>query len=126
MARPVHFEIHATDPERAITFYTTVFDWMFERSGTEPYWLITTGEGSALDGGLALREGPMPDHEASVNAFPLTMEVANLDLVTREVEQAGGVVVVEKRAITDVGWITYCRDPEGNLFGMLQPDPTAE
>lgn len=126
MARPVHFEIHATDPERAITFYTTVFEWSFERSGTDPYWLITTGEKSGIDGGLAQREGPMPDPDASVNAFPLTMEVSDLDLLTREVEQAGGNVVIAKRPIPEVGWITYCRDPEGNLFGMLQPDPSAE
>ena len=25
MARPVHFEIHADDPQRAIAFYTDVF-----------------------------------------------------------------------------------------------------
>ncbi|CAM3105340.1 VOC family protein [Saccharomonospora xinjiangensis] len=126
MPRPVHFEIHATDPERAITFYTAVFEWSFERSGTEPYWLITTGEGPGINGGLAKREGPMPDSDASVNAFPLTMEVDDLDLLTREVELAGGRVVVAKRPIPEVGWITYCRDPEGNLFGMLQPDPSAE
>ncbi|EHR62274.1 VOC family protein [Saccharomonospora cyanea] len=125
MPRPVHFEIHATDPERAITFYTAVFEWSFERSGPGPYWLITTGEGPGIDGGLAQREGPIPDPDASVNAFPLTMEVPDLDLMAREVEQAGGRVVAAKRSIAGVGWIAYCRDPEGNLFGMLQPDPSA-
>ena len=27
MARPVHFEIHAADLQRAVTFYTEVFGW---------------------------------------------------------------------------------------------------
>lgn len=126
MPRPVHFEIHANDPERAITFYTTVFDWAFERWGPNPYWLVTTGEGPGIDGGLAQRQGPMPDADATVNAFPLTMEVADVDLTTREVEQAGGSVVAPKSAIPSFGWIVYCRDTEGNLFGLLQPDPSAE
>lgn len=126
MPRPVHFEIHATDPERAITFYTAVFEWSFERSGPEPYWLVTTGEGPGIDGGLAQREGPMPDPDASVNAFPLTIEVSDLDMLTREVEQAGGTVVSAKRPITGLGWIAYCRDTEGNLFGVFQPDPSVE
>ncbi len=29
--RPVHFEIHADDPKRAMKFYTDVFGWKFEQ-----------------------------------------------------------------------------------------------
>ncbi|WP_007023434.1 VOC family protein [Saccharomonospora iraqiensis] len=125
MPRPVHFEIHASEPERAITFYTTVFDWTFERSTEASYWLITTGEGPGIDGGMAQRQGPPPDPDASLNAFPLTVEVEDLDLLSREIEQAGGSVITTKSAIADVGWIVYCRDPEGNVFGMLETDPSA-
>src|SRR4051794_14052397 len=88
MPRPVHFEIHATDPERAITFYRTVFDWSFERWGTNPYWLISTGDGPGIDGGLVPRQGPAPGDNAPVNAFPTTIEVPDLDSVTRHVQQA--------------------------------------
>ena len=31
MPRPVHFEIHATDPQRAIRFYTQLFGWTFTK-----------------------------------------------------------------------------------------------
>lgn len=38
--RPVHFEIHAEDPRRAVEFYSTVFGWTSEgeprASGDEP------------------------------------------------------------------------------------------
>ena len=29
MPRPIHFEIHAGDPQRAISFYNQVFGWTF-------------------------------------------------------------------------------------------------
>ncbi|EHR51730.1 lactoylglutathione lyase family protein [Saccharomonospora marina XMU15] len=125
MPRPVHFEIHTGDPERAIAFYTALFDWSFERWGPEPYWSVTTGEGQGIDGGLLLRSGPPPDPDSAPGAFPLTMEVPDIDLLTREVVQAGGTVASEKSAIPGVGWLVHCRDPEGNLFGMLEPDPDA-
>src|ERR1044072_5846453 len=46
MPRPVHFEIHATDPQAAVTFYEQVFGWKIEQWGDQPYWLITTGDTS--------------------------------------------------------------------------------
>ncbi|HJQ45438.1 MAG TPA: VOC family protein [Amycolatopsis sp.] len=126
MPRPVHFEIHATDPERAITFYTTVFEWSFERWGQNPYWLISTGDGPGIDGGLVPRHGPAPSDNAPVNAYPATMEVADLDAATRRVQQAGGSVVVPKTAIARMGWLAYCTDTEGNIFGLMENDDAAE
>lgn len=126
MPRPVHFEIHATDPERAITFYTTVFDWSFERWGTNPYWLISTGDGPGIDGGLVPRQGPAPTDNAPVNAYPSTMEVPDLNATVRRVQQAGGAVLVPKTALPGVGWLAYGKDTEGNIFGMLENDPSAE
>lgn len=31
MRRIVHFEIHASDPQRAIEFYESVFGWKFQK-----------------------------------------------------------------------------------------------
>jgi hypothetical protein len=31
MPRVIHFEIHAHDPERAVTFYTQVFGWKIQK-----------------------------------------------------------------------------------------------
>ena len=33
MARVVHFEVHAEDPERAVRFYTDTLDWQFTNWG---------------------------------------------------------------------------------------------
>lgn len=126
MPRPVHFEIHATDPERAITFYTTVFEWSFERWHSNPYWLISTGEGPGIDGGLVPRQGPEPTDDAPVNAYPNTMEVLDLEATVRRVQQAGGAVLVPKTPLPGVGWLAYCKDTEGNIFGLMENDTSAE
>jgi predicted enzyme related to lactoylglutathione lyase len=125
MPRPVHFEIHAGDPERAVTFYSTVFGWSFERWGEQPYWVITTGQGTGIDGGLLPRQGPEPEEGAAVNAYPTTMEVPDIDAAMHHVEQAGGRIVADKNAVPGVGWLAYGKDTEGNIFGLMQPDDSA-
>ncbi|MEU6646003.1 VOC family protein [Saccharomonospora sp. NPDC046836] len=126
MPRPMHFEIFASDPERAITFYVTVFDWAFERWGSGSYWLISTGDGPGIDGGLAQRPGRAPGESCVPNACVLTMQVADIDSAVRTVKQAGGTIARPKNAIPRIGWHVYCRDTEGNLFGLLEDDPSAE
>ena len=44
MPRPIHFEIPAEDPQRAIGF-SVVFGWKFNKwDGPMDYWLISTGQ----------------------------------------------------------------------------------
>ena len=57
MSRPIHFEIHATDPQRCIDFYTKMFGWTFTKwDSPMDYWLIKTGEKDTpgIDGGMLL------------------------------------------------------------------------
>lgn len=125
MPRPVHFEIHAGDPERAVEFYTTVFGWKFERWGEVPYWVISTGEGTGIDGGLVQRQGPAPEGSAPVHGFVNTIDVADLDATFAAVLKAGGIEALPKSPVPGVGWLAYAKDTEGNIFGMMQPDENA-
>jgi predicted enzyme related to lactoylglutathione lyase len=123
----VHFEIHADDPQRAVRFYTQVFGWTVERWGEQEYWLIKTGEAPApgIDGGILPRRGPRPAEGQPVNAFPCTIDVADLDASLGKVAEAGGTNVVPRMPIPGVGWLAYCVDTEGNIFGMMQSDTAA-
>jgi predicted enzyme related to lactoylglutathione lyase len=125
MPRPVHFEIHAGDPERAVAFYTAVFGWKFERWGEIPYWVISTGDGDGIDGGLVPRVGPAPEESAPVHGFVNTIDVADLDRALDAVIEAGGSLALPKNPVPGVGWLAYVKDTEGNIFGMLQADPAA-
>ena len=128
MPRPIHFEIHAATPDRAIAFYTALFDWKFQRWGTEPYWLVTTGDKAApgIDGGLLERRGPPPAEMAAVNAFVCTVDVPSVDDYSKRVVELGGTIALPKMAVPTVGWLAYAKDPEGNLFGMITMDANAK
>ncbi|GAA0530389.1 hypothetical protein GCM10011581_28980 [Saccharopolyspora subtropica] len=41
------------------------------------------------------------------------------------VQDAGGRVTMPRTALTGMGWVAYCRDTEGNVFGMFQADDMA-
>jgi predicted enzyme related to lactoylglutathione lyase len=126
MPRPVHFEIHVQDPERARAFYEAVFGWRFERH-SDDYWLILTGEGPGIDGGM-MRRTSLPPGDfpmAPIVAWMCTVEVSDLDVYLERVRAHGGSPATARFAVSGVGWLAYAKDSEGNLFGMLQPDPEA-
>jgi uncharacterized protein len=126
MSRVVHFEIHADSPDRAIQFYTTVFGWTFTRwPGGEDYWLITTGfkEDPGIDGGMIKRK--VHSDGTAVIAYVCTIDVKSLDDTLAKVALSGGVTVIPKRPIPGVGWLAYSKDTEGNIFGIMQADPSA-
>ena len=39
---------------------------------------------------------------------------------------ADGKNVVPKMAIPGVGWLAYCTDPGGNIYGMMHDDKNAK
>lgn len=127
MPRVVHFEIHAADPDRAVNFYRTLFGWTFQKwEGPMDYWLITTGpdDERGINGGLVRRQGEI-DGQAVI-AYVCTTDVTDVDASTQTAVSNGGQVVVPKMPIPGVGWLVYCKDTEGNIFGMLQADPNAQ
>ena len=121
MLRVVHFELGADEPERAIAFYKTVFEWKFKKwEGPMDYWLITTGEQDepGIDGGLGLRQRP---DERTTN----TIGVDSVDDYVDKIVASGGTVVMPKHAIPGVGYLAYCADTEGNIFALWEDDPSA-
>ncbi len=120
--RVAHFEIPADDPERAKKFYQDVFGWKIEKwEGPTDYWLITTGpEGEpGIDGGLMKRENPQ---QGTVN----TINVPSADEFVDKIVKAGGNVVVPKMTVPGVGYMAYCQDTEGNTFGIMEIDESAQ
>lgn len=130
VSRVVHFEIQAADLERAKAFYGQVFGWEFQDysavTGT-PYWGVVTGAEAemGINGGLLERPAAPPPPEQGTNAFVCTIGVDSFDDTAVAIVQAGGVEALPKYALPGMAWQGYFLDPEGNTFGIHQPDPNA-
>ena len=144
MKRVVHFEIHAENPERAAAFYRDIFGWEIKEwvvEGTKVpeenrYWLVMTGKEeesrpsqnatAGINGGIVKRRGPGPKGGEPVTSYVCTVDVPNLDETLEDVVKHGGALSVPKMAIPGVGWLAYCKDTEGNIFGIMQSDTEAK
>jgi predicted enzyme related to lactoylglutathione lyase len=119
MSRPVHFEILADDPEGIAEFYQSVLGWEINAwPGNQEYWLINSGpeEKPGINGAIMFRLF----QQAVIN----TMEVESLEATLEKVKGKGGKVVSGPNEIPGVGTHAYCADPEGILFGLLEPAPS--
>jgi predicted enzyme related to lactoylglutathione lyase len=129
MARPMHFEIQASNPPVLMDFYSRLFGWTFNKWEGGDYWMIHTGpdDQPGINGGLLPRRGPQPAEMAAVNAFVITIIVDDLDATLAQLSGIGGdaQVVVPKMAVPSIGWLAYIKDPDGNIFGTMQPDTRA-
>lgn len=101
MPRPIHFEIRAENPQRAIDFYTNVFGWKFSKwDGPMEYWVISTGQSPepGIDGGLMPRRDPK---QPCVH----TIGVGNLDQAMESVLSNGGSMALPKMPFQEsAGW----------------------
>jgi len=123
MPRVIHFELDAHEPERATRFYSEVFGWQIHKwDGPMDYWLIQTGsEGEpGINGGMS-KKG-MGESLATVN----TIGVPSVDAYAEKITRNGGKIAMPKTAIPGVGYLAYCQDTEGNMFGIMQDDPSAQ
>ena len=140
MNRVVHFEIHAEDPERAAEFYKGVFGWEIKKWESPDfdmsYWMIMTEKESdknkekdkwpGINGGMVIRKGPAPIEGQPINAYVCTIDVENLDKCLGTIQDFGGTLALPKMPIPGVGWLAYCKDTEGNIFGIMQDDKNAK
>jgi predicted enzyme related to lactoylglutathione lyase len=126
MNRPVHFEIHATDPERMAKFYSAVFGWNVRHNPEFNYWMFDTGAGDGINGGMVKRMGEKPSSDCPVSAFVCSLGVASVEDALANALDNGATVALPKMAMPGVGYQAYIKDPDGNILGLHQPDPTAK
>jgi predicted enzyme related to lactoylglutathione lyase len=127
MNRPVHFEIHASDPAKLSKFYADAFGWQITHMPAFNYWLINTGDsdGPGINGGMVKRMGAGATDGAPVNAFVTSLGVKSLDDVLAKALAAGASVALPKMAIPGVGYQAYIKDPDNNILGLHQADQSA-
>ena len=83
--------------------------------------MITTGKEDkpGINGGLSKRTEA---ESTTVN----TIDVPSIDEYIKKVKNNGGSIIRPKMAVPGVGWMAYFKDLEGNLFGMMEEDSSAQ
>ena len=126
----VHFEIHASEPQRLIDFYSELLGWTFTQFGEMPYWAISTGEGAigpggegrGINGGLTQRMGAAPESGAPVNGCDIVIGVDGVvDEVFQKGLDLGGTEALPLSDMQGIGRVGYLLDPDGNVFGLISP-----
>ena len=125
----VHFEIHASEPQRLINFYGGLLGWEFSQFGDAPYWSIATGEGAignvagtaghGINGGLLQRRGPKPELGAPVMGCNLVIGVDDVDGLMRRGVELGGTEALAAADVPGIGRLGYLLDPDNNVFGII-------
>ena len=123
----VHFEIPADNVEELSKFYSKLFDWKIIHSPVEgmDYWVIQTVPTD--DKGMLQRPGvnggmfPKQPEQKGLNPVNYII-VENMDQYIEKVTKLGGKILMPKQQVPTVGYIALATDPEGNQFGLLQPE----
>lgn len=117
----VHFEIFATNVERARAFYERAFGWQFEAVGPPDFYLLATGaktDPGLTHGLLAKRSGPAA--QGPLNAFRCTIGVRSIKGAMAAVEAAGGKLRSAIAEIPDVGKVVEIADTEDNVVCLAE------
>jgi predicted enzyme related to lactoylglutathione lyase len=105
----VHFELPASDTDRAKGFYTGVFGWEFSDPMGMQYFMTRTGE----DQGGAVFAGE--------GGLKLYFDTDDIDATLAKIDELGGKAG-DKMPIASVGWFAHASDTEGNDFSVFESD----
>jgi predicted enzyme related to lactoylglutathione lyase len=111
-------ESGSTDVEKARAFYTEVLDWSFEEMDMGPsgkYTVFTAGGENVA--GLMQSQAPM-------SYWSIYFSVEDCKDLTTKALAAGAQAMMNSEAIAGVGVISILTDPQGAMFGLLQPEPS--
>ena len=115
MAKVISFEINTQDPEKASTFYSTVFGWEVGEANWG-YHPVKTGYGkgkTGIDGGISLGPGDYP------HGIRLHLEVDSIDKSLEDAKINGAQIVREKMEF-DEFYLAYIVDPVGMGVGLIE------
>lgn len=118
----MHFEIPYEEKERAEEFYREAFDWTVNSMPEMKYTMVNTVE---------VDEKHMPKEKGAINGgmFKRSEDLKNVNIIINvdsiedaimRIEENGGKIVRERRAVGDMGFVAYFEDTEGNVLGIWE------
>jgi uncharacterized protein len=115
----VYFEIPVTDIDRAIKFYTSVFNFTFEKEVIDKNEMALfpfIDEHMGISGALAKGEIYKPTKHGVVIYF----KTENIDATLKLVTELSGKILYPKTSTGDLGFVAEFEDSEGNRIALHQ------
>lgn len=117
---PCWFELSVADPDRAEAFYTALFGWEIADAGMPGFDYRLARAGADMVAGVmplsALPEGALAN-------WMLYIAVDDCDATAAQAVALGGKLWKEPADIPGTGRYAVLADPQGAVFGILQPLP---
>ncbi len=111
------FEIPATDLERAVKFYESVFRIKMSRNEMGPLkmaWFEWTEDAPGAAGSLVKADGYAPSLAGTLVYF----SVDDIDGTLTRVKAGSGKTLMPRTAIGEYGFIAHFEDSEGNRVAL--------
>ena len=116
----VHFEIPVLDLDRAMDFYSKVFETTLSREEIDGYQMAmfpVEDDGFGASGALVQGDVYIPSIEGCFLYFGVT----NIDETIERAIASGGSVMYPKKSNGELGWVAEIGDTEGNRIALHQP-----
>lgn len=116
---PCWYELGTSDLKAAGNFYGKILGWQIADSGMEGFEYHLARMGDIMVAGMmsnAEQEGPPPPN------WVIYFAVDDCDKAAADIKAAGGRVYMEPADIPGTGRFAVVTDPQGAVFGILQPD----
>lgn len=114
MGNPIfHWELVVADVDKAMDFYSKVFDWEFDQEHFPNYPLIKTGDNP---GGGMLKK---PEQLRSPGLH-IYFHTEDIESTLARVTVTGGTVISPRMAIPGIGFWAVFADPDGIPVGIMQ------
>jgi predicted enzyme related to lactoylglutathione lyase len=110
------FELSTPDTERAVSFYTDVFDWTLTRHafGGSSYIDLETRGGAVPFGGIM----PLEADGIPIQWTPY-FTAHSADATADRALDLGGSVISAPKTLANIGRISMLRDPQGAAFSVI-------
>ncbi|MBS3075914.1 VOC family protein [Candidatus Pacearchaeota archaeon] len=122
MDKVQHFEIPLDNLDRAKKFYKDTFNWNMIDVPNMAYTMVHTGktddkgmieEKGVINGGMIKRNN-------EIKSPVITITVDNIDHSLILAKKNGGKLLTDKTPVSDMGFMAYVKDSEGNIIGLWQ------
>jgi predicted enzyme related to lactoylglutathione lyase len=111
-------ELHTTEPEAALAFYSQLFGWKktdtIDMGPMGLYRLFATAE--ATVGGVMQKT---PETPAPFWLYYINVEA--IDSALQRVKEEAGEVLFGPQQVPGGSWIAQCLDPQGAMFALVAP-----